>query len=118
MCFSNLITITLCVVNDHLTCVFTQPIERAVVNLDNAYNIPNLDIQGIPCKTHRPSNTVFRGPGTVQGSHFIENILDRIASFLNKDPVHVNRNSYAHLTLYMIHILLHAACYTFMLHRI
>ncbi|OXA57862.1 Xanthine dehydrogenase/oxidase [Folsomia candida] len=64
-------------------------IERAVLNLDNAYHIPNLDVFGVPCKSNKPSNTVFRGPGTVQGSHFIENILDRIAANLNKDPADV-----------------------------
>lgn len=74
-------------VNVHISI---QSIERAVLNLDNAYHIPNLDVFGVPCKSNKPSNTVFRGPGTVQGSHFIENILDRIAANLNKDPADVS----------------------------
>ncbi len=46
-------------------------------------------LKGVPCKSNKPSNTVFRAPGTCQGSHFIENILDRIAAHLNKDPADV-----------------------------
>lgn len=64
-----------------------------MLNIDNAYNVPNLEVVGVPCKSNKPSNTVFRGPGTVQGSHFIENIMDRVAAFLNKDPADVGQLS-------------------------
>lgn len=69
---------------------FGQAIERAVINIDNAYNIPNLEIEGKLCRTNRPSNTTFRGPGTTQGAYFIENILDRIAAHLGKEPAEVH----------------------------
>ncbi|CAL8083327.1 unnamed protein product [Orchesella dallaii] len=65
--------------------------ERAVINIDNAYNIPNLDIEGKLCRTNRPSNTTFRGPGTTQGAYFIESILDRIAAHLGKEPAEIRQ---------------------------
>ncbi|CAG7723284.1 unnamed protein product [Allacma fusca] len=66
-------------------------IERVLVNLDNAYNIPNYDLDGIVCKTHVASNTVMRGTGGPQAALLIEGILDRIAGHLNLDPVQVRR---------------------------
>jgi xanthine dehydrogenase molybdopterin-binding subunit B len=64
-------------------------VERVLLNLDNAYNLKNIDLESFVCKTNIPSNTVFRGTGAPQAAFLIENIMDVIATTLNKDPVDV-----------------------------
>lgn len=61
-----------------------------MLNLDNAYNIPNLDFRGYVCRTNLPSNTVFRGTGGPQAAFLIENIVDTVSTFLGKEPCQVN----------------------------
>ena len=64
-------------------------LERAMLHADNAYYLPNVNIVGIAYKTNLPSNTAFRGFGGPQGMAIIENAIDRIARFLNKDSAEV-----------------------------
>ncbi|CAL8074582.1 unnamed protein product [Orchesella dallaii] len=64
-------------------------IERVIVNLENAYNIPNLDLKGYICKTNAASNTVFRGTGAPQAAFLMENIVDMISTYLKKEPSQV-----------------------------
>lgn len=45
---------------------FVQPIERVMLNLDNAYKIHNFDYKGYVCKTNIPSNSVMRGTGNLK----------------------------------------------------
>jgi xanthine dehydrogenase large subunit len=52
---------------------------RAMFHVDNAYYIPTLEVKGLVCKTHKTSQTAFRGFGGPQGMLVIEDILDRIA---------------------------------------
>ena len=52
---------------------------RAMLHVDNAYYIPHLDLKGYMTKTHRVSNTAFRGFGGPQGMLVIEEVLDRVA---------------------------------------
>ncbi len=59
---------------------------RALFHCDNAYLIPALDAAGWVCKTHKTSQTAFRGFGGPQGMLVIEDILDRIARTLNLPP--------------------------------
>ena len=59
---------------------------RALFHSDNAYLIPAIDAQGWVCKTHKTSQTAFRGFGGPQGMLVIEDILDRIARTLHLDP--------------------------------
>jgi len=59
---------------------------RALFHCDNAYLIPALDAAGWVCKTHKTSQTAFRGFGGPQGMLVIEDILDRIARTLAIDP--------------------------------
>ncbi len=61
-------------------------LDRAMFHVDNAYYIPNLRVIGNTWKTNKPSNTAFRGFGGPQGMSIIENIVDRIARYLHKDP--------------------------------
>lgn len=46
--------------------------DRALLHLDNSYNIPNVSSVGIVCKTNLPSNTAFRGFGGPQGMMIAE----------------------------------------------
>lgn len=55
---------------------------RALFHCDNAYLIPALDATGWVCKTHKTSQTAFRGFGGPQGMVVVEDILDRIARTL------------------------------------
>uniref|UniRef100_A0A4W5RLC2 Aldehyde oxidase 6 n=1 Tax=Hucho hucho TaxID=62062 RepID=A0A4W5RLC2_9TELE len=41
-------------------------IEKILLHLDNAYNMPNLRGRSVACKTNLPSNTAFRGFGVLQ----------------------------------------------------
>jgi xanthine dehydrogenase large subunit len=59
---------------------------RALFHCDNAYLLPALKARGWVCKTHKTSQTAFRGFGGPQGMLFIEEILDRIARTLGLDP--------------------------------
>ena len=59
---------------------------RALFHCDNAYLIPALDATGWVCKTHKTSQTAFRGFGGPQGMLAIEDILDRIARILGLAP--------------------------------
>ena len=59
---------------------------RALFHCDNAYLIPALDASGWVCKTHKTSQTAFRGFGGPQGMLVIEDILDRVARTLGSRP--------------------------------
>jgi xanthine dehydrogenase/oxidase len=64
-------------------------LERALTHCTNAYYVSNAFIQGRVCRTNLPSNTAFRGFGGPQGMMMMENIMDKIAYTLHKDPVAV-----------------------------
>ncbi len=67
---------------------------RALFHVDNAYLIPALDAAGWVCKTHKTSQTAFRGFGGPQGMMAIEDILDRIARTLNLQPHEVRERNF------------------------
>jgi len=76
---------------------------RALFHLDNAYYLPNLEAAGYVCRTHKTSQTAFRGFGGPQGMLVIEDVLDRIARTLALPPEVVReRNFYreGHTTHY------------------
>jgi xanthine dehydrogenase large subunit len=75
---------------------FSDPIMwRAMFHVDNAYYLPAANITGYVCKTHKTSQTAFRGFGGPQGMIVIEDILDRIARTLDLSPEVVRaRNFY------------------------
>lgn len=66
-------------------------LERALFHIDNAYYIPNLRVRGNVWKTNLPSNTAFRGFGGPQGIAVIENLIDKIARKLGKNPAEIRR---------------------------
>jgi xanthine dehydrogenase large subunit len=68
---------------------------RALCHIDNAYWIPHVRIKGRIAKTHKTSNTAFRGFGGPQGMIVIEDILGRCAPLLGMDPMELrHRNFY------------------------
>ncbi len=66
-------------------------LERAMLHAENAYYIPNARIIGKAYKTNLPSNTAFRGFGGPQGIAVIENAIDRIARYLQKDATQIRK---------------------------
>ncbi|MDT0347935.1 xanthine dehydrogenase molybdopterin binding subunit [Pseudonocardia charpentierae] len=61
----------------------SEPVQaRALCHIDNAYWIPNIEVHGRISKTHKTSQTAFRGFGGPQGMLVIENILGRCAPAL------------------------------------
>ncbi|KAK7065268.1 hypothetical protein SK128_021571 [Halocaridina rubra] len=70
-------------------------VQNAMFAMDNAYKCDNVKIIGYVCKTNLPSNTAFRGFGTPQSTIFAEDIISRIAAFLNANAnVIRERNMY------------------------
>ncbi|HXJ40631.1 MAG TPA: xanthine dehydrogenase molybdopterin binding subunit [Bryobacteraceae bacterium] len=70
-------------------------ISRAMFHVDNAYLLPNCDITGQICLTHKTSQTAFRGFGGPQGMIVIEEIMDQAARRLGLPPETVReRNLY------------------------
>jgi len=68
--------------------------ERALLHIDNAYYLSNVQVQNYLCKTNTVSSTAFRGFGGNQGMMAIENIIDNIARYLEKDPAEVRKNNF------------------------
>lgn len=71
---------------------------RAICHVDNAYFLEHVRIQNYPCKTHKVSNTAFRGFGGPQGMFVIEHVMDEIAHVLGKDPLDVRTVNFYGLT--------------------
>jgi xanthine dehydrogenase large subunit len=68
--------------------------DRAMMHIDNAYFLENVEIVSHRCKTHTVSNTAFRGFGGPQGMVVIEQIVDSIARALEIDPLEVRRRNF------------------------
>jgi len=71
---------------------------RAICHVDNAYFLEHVRIRNYPCKTHKVSNTAFRGFGGPQGMFVIEHVMDEIAHVLGKDPLDVRTANFYGLT--------------------
>jgi xanthine dehydrogenase large subunit len=56
---------------------------RSMFHIDNTYKLPAVDVRGRVCRTHKTSQTAFRGFGGPQGMIVIEEILSRAAHALN-----------------------------------
>ncbi|HET9645306.1 MAG TPA: xanthine dehydrogenase molybdopterin binding subunit, partial [Burkholderiaceae bacterium] len=67
---------------------------RAICHFDNAYWLPHVALHGYLARTNTQSNTAFRGFGGPQGAIAIENLIDRIARRLKRDPVTVRQVNY------------------------
>ena len=73
---------------------FRAVLGRAMFHVDNAYYVPALDVTGFVCKTHKTSQTAFRGFGGPQGMLVIEDILDRVARTLGLPPEVVRERNF------------------------
>ena len=71
---------------------------RALFHVDNAYFIPHLDVTGRVAKTHKTSQTAFRGFGGPQGMLVIEEIMALIAGKLGVAPELVRERNFYHGT--------------------
>jgi xanthine dehydrogenase large subunit len=67
---------------------------RALCHVDNAYWIPNIEVHGRIAKTHKTSQTAFRGFGGPQGMAVIEDILGRCAPRLGIEPDVLRRHNF------------------------
>nr|KAG5686897.1 hypothetical protein BaRGS_012445 [Batillaria attramentaria] len=64
------------------TCALAIPLAVAA----NNYNIPNMRVTGIMCKTNMPSSTAFRGFGGPQGMVVAETWIAHVAAALSMAP--------------------------------
>jgi xanthine dehydrogenase large subunit len=67
---------------------------RAMAHIDNAYFLPAAEIVGLMAKTNKVSNTAFRGFGGPQGMLVIEEIISRIAQYLQLPPAVVRQRNF------------------------
>ncbi|WP_111745823.1 xanthine dehydrogenase molybdopterin binding subunit [Salinisphaera orenii] len=65
--------------------------DRAMYHADNAYYLENVTITSRRCRTHKVSNTAFRGFGGPQGMVGMEHIIEEIARYLGRDPLDVRK---------------------------
>ena len=66
---------------------------RALCHVDNAYFVPDAEFHGRVARTHKTSQTAFRGFGGPQGMLVIEEILGRCAPLLGLDPTELRRRN-------------------------
>ena len=59
---------------------------RSMFHVDNAYKLPAVEVTGRVCRTHKTSQTAFRGFGGPQGMLVIEEVLSRAAQALDLPP--------------------------------
>ena len=67
---------------------------RALCHVDNAYWIPHVRLHGRIVRTHKTSQTAFRGFGGPQGMLVLEDILGRCAPALGVDPLDLRRRNF------------------------
>jgi xanthine dehydrogenase large subunit len=67
---------------------------RALFHSDNAYFLPAAEVTGYVCRTHKTSQTAFRGFGGPQGMLVIEEILDQAARRLSLAPETVRERNF------------------------
>ncbi len=67
---------------------------RALCHVDNAYWIPHVRVHGRVARTHKTSQTAFRGFGGPQGMLVIEDVLGRCAPLLGRDPTDLRRRNF------------------------
>ena len=67
---------------------------RALFHLDNCYYVPHLRVTGRVCKTHKTSQTAFRGFGGPQGMLVVEEVMDRVARQLGLEPETVRERNF------------------------
>jgi xanthine dehydrogenase large subunit len=73
----------------------SEPVlSRALFHCDNAYLLPAAELTGLVCRTHKTSQTAFRGFGGPQGMLAIEEILDQASRRLGLPPEVVRERNF------------------------
>ena len=73
----------------------SEPVlSRALCHVDNAYWIPHVRVDGRIARTHKTSQTAFRGFGGPQGMLVIEDLLGRCAPQLGLAPEELRRRNF------------------------
>ena len=67
---------------------------RTLCHIENAYFIPHVRVRGTVCRTHKTSQTAFRGFGGPQGMLIIEDILGRCAPRLGLTAEELRRRNF------------------------
>jgi xanthine dehydrogenase large subunit len=67
---------------------------RALCHVDNAYFVPHVRLRGRIARTHKTSQTAFRGFGGPQGMLVVEDILGRCAPLLGVDAASLRRRNF------------------------
>ncbi|HET7431692.1 MAG TPA: xanthine dehydrogenase molybdopterin binding subunit [Nocardioides sp.] len=67
---------------------------RALCHVDNAYFIPHVRVHGRIARTHKTSQTAFRGFGGPQGMLVVEDVLGRCAPLLGIDAIDLRRRNF------------------------
>lgn len=68
-------------------------VDRAMFHSDNAYSLGAARVTGHRARTHKASNTAFRGFGGPQGMMIIEQAMDDIARRLGEDPLTIRKRN-------------------------
>ena len=63
------------------------------MRIDGGYTLKNLTTTAIPRRTNLASNTAFRGFGGPEGTLIVEDMIERIANYLQVDPMEVRREN-------------------------
>ncbi len=69
-------------------------LSRSLCHVDNAYYVPHIRLRGRIARTHKTSQTAFRGFGGPQGMLVIEDVLGRCAPLLGIDPLELRRRNF------------------------
>ncbi len=69
-------------------------LSRAMFHCDNAYFLPAVEITGRVCRTHKTSQTAFRGFGGPQGMIVIEEIMAQAAHRLGMAPDEIRERNF------------------------
>ncbi len=67
---------------------------RALCHVDNAYFVPHVRVNGRVARTHKTSQTAFRGFGGPQGMLVVEDVLGRCAPLLGIDAATLRRRNF------------------------
>lgn len=68
--------------------------DKAMHNVDDCYNIPNMKITGTVCRTNLPSNTAYRGFGSPQAMMIMAQIIDSCAKKISMPQFNLRANNF------------------------
>lgn len=66
---------------------------RSFLHVSGSYNIPNMRVSGVSCRTNTPPNNAFRGFGVPQGTFAIEAALSHAAELMGVTPEELKRRN-------------------------